>query len=173
MAFEKYKKSEIALIQLKAAINLFNDGDYVSALTLSGISNEILSTFLRKRGLRVSFRFLLEWFHDIENQSPKTFEKYIYSLLNKTRNELKHINRDDDYMIEAEFKLEAEMFIVNSIDNYKLLFGEIPNDELLLYFYNSSPLSKLEIIGSTNEPSADKAGGFRRLTFTQPANDIG
>jgi len=43
----EYKKSEIAIMQLKTAIQLYNQGDYVSALTLSGVAAHINATLLK------------------------------------------------------------------------------------------------------------------------------
>ncbi len=41
----KIEKSKLALIQLRRAIQLFNAGDYIYALTLAGSANEIFGEF--------------------------------------------------------------------------------------------------------------------------------
>jgi hypothetical protein len=70
-----YKKSEIAIFQLKAAINLFYEGDYVSSLTLSGAAHEIISNMCRARELEFTFRFPAELKSDLLNATPEKLEK--------------------------------------------------------------------------------------------------
>lgn len=42
----KYLKEEIAFIQLTTAIDLFNNKNYISAITLGSVAEELFSAFL-------------------------------------------------------------------------------------------------------------------------------
>jgi len=135
---KKFKKSEIAIYQLKSSIKLFTEGDYVSALTLSGAAHEIISNMCRARGLNWNFRFPAEVAPKLESLSsfPEELEKFIYDFLHKTKNKLKHHNSFKDQSVQADFYFEAEMFILSTIDNYKILFNKLPEDNLIIAFYN-------------------------------------
>ena len=131
-----YKKSEIALHQLKAAIKLFHEKDYISALTLAGATQEIVSKLCRAKGLVWSHRLPAETQEVLLKKSSKKIEKYLADTLNKTKNELKHHSSSEDEIIKADFYFEAEMFILSAVDNYIILFGKLPNDKIIVDFYN-------------------------------------
>jgi hypothetical protein len=131
-----YKKSEIALIQLRGAVLLFNEGDYVSSLTLAGATHEIIFNLCRARGLTWTFKLPAEVLPELKNKTGEDLEKFVTTTLNKTRNKLKHHESYKDKIVVADFYFEAEMFILNTIENYKLLFGKLPEDKAILDFFN-------------------------------------
>lgn len=129
----KISKSEIAIIQLKASINLYNSGDYISALTLAGASSEIIVNLCKTRGMPFSHMLPNDAIANLEKPNLN-IEKYLKQTLNKNKNELKHHSSGEDYIIEAEFWLDALGFIYDTIENYKYLFGKAIEDDLIETF---------------------------------------
>jgi hypothetical protein len=123
-------KIEIALNQLKTAIELFNKKNYISAITLAGASEEILSRIAEAekgtsavRGIKKIFDF----FADYTKKDRIPYSK-IRKEFNQIKNELKHNNSGTNETLKENFEHEAVEFILGAIMNYEVIFGETPNE---------------------------------------------
>ena len=120
----KLKKSQIAVIQLRRAIQLFNSADYISAITLAGAANEILGQFaLKKQGYNTLDGDKKFWddIAQIVGKNKPSKDK-IKQVNNRTRNNLKHHDDSDDNFVEADFEFEAQVQIDSAIRNYWIAF---------------------------------------------------
>ena len=129
----KFKKSDIALIQLKQAIVLFEEEKYISAITLAGAANEILEKFCIANSKPFTITQGVEVLQTFLNKDSVD-GKELKKVQNKTKNELKHHNQKEDYEIEEDFYFEAEMLIFSAIQNYRILFEKEPEDTTILSF---------------------------------------
>ncbi len=98
MTISALSANDIAEHQLLAALRLWSEGDYLSALTLAGAAEEILGKRLRKLGREPSFDQLKDLIVALAKQEgdddPNT-DRLVGSLLNDTRNALKCRIPDD------------------------------------------------------------------------------
>jgi hypothetical protein len=133
----KYKKSEIAIIQLKAAIRHYDGGDYISALNLAGASSEIFTSLCKARKLSYKHMLPAEKVEEL-NRPGINIEKYLKTTLNKNKNEFKHHESDEDYEIEGEFWRDALGFISDTVENYRILFGHDIQDEAVSAFMDKT-----------------------------------
>lgn len=124
------RKSEIAMVQLIAAIKMFESGEYVPSVTLAGVAEEILAETLRRRskaiGIPVPTSAETECFMFESVRGLMTTENY-YQQRNWIRNEFKHF--DGKYSgdsVIGDFTQAALTHICGSIINYKLANGCIP-----------------------------------------------
>lgn len=120
---------EIAERQLLAAIRLWHEGDYVSAITLAGAAEEILGKRLRKKGKEPSFdnikSAIMALSQTLGDENQKT-EKIVADLLNQTKNELKHYSGDDH--LEFDLLEDSIELLERAITNYQMLTGVIHNE---------------------------------------------
>lgn len=133
-----YSKEEIAFIQLEASIELYNKKNYIAAITLGGVAEELFSSFLKayaqENNLKISNRAeidqgLFEFSRDILG-----IDNYI-SYRNRTRNELKHHGEQSnkDY-VKGNFKNIALMHISGAVTNYKLRTKRLPKHKIIIEF---------------------------------------
>lgn len=120
---------EIAERQLLAAIRIWHEGDYVSAITLAGAAEEILGKRLRKKGKEPSFdnikSAIMALSQTLGDENQKT-EKIVADLLNQTKNELKHYSGDDH--LEFDLFEDSIELLERAITNYQMLTGVIHNE---------------------------------------------
>lgn len=120
---------EIAERQLLAAIRLWHEGDYVSAITLAGAAEEILGKRLRKKGKEPSFdnikSAIMALSQTLGDENQKT-EKIVADLLNQTKNELKHYSGDDH--LEFDLLEDSIELLERAITNYQMLTGVMHNE---------------------------------------------
>lgn len=134
----KYSKEEIAFIQLIAAIELFNSKNYIPAITLGSVAEELfaafLSHYLKEKNLPISNKAeldkaMFDLFKDFLG-----IENYI-SYRNKIRNELKHHGGENNKdVVSGDFKSIALMHISGAITNYKLRTNKIPKHKVIVDF---------------------------------------
>lgn len=127
------KKSKIALIQLRRAIQLYNSGDFISSLTLAGASNEIFGQFaLLHQGYNTldGEKHFWDGIAKIYRKSKPSKEK-IKKVNNRIKNELKHHDVINDEIVSADFQFEAECHINNAIRNYWIAFDHTPKDRII------------------------------------------
>lgn len=131
-------KKEIALIQLRRAIQLFMNDEYICAATLSGAAEEILGKIAKSNS---GYNALDEWYSSIEEVAsltggkPITFKQHIEKR-NRIRNELKHNKKGKNLKVDAYLKIEAEDLIERALINYLLAFGEEPKDRIIKKYIN-------------------------------------
>jgi len=117
---------EISERHLLAALKLWRESDYLSALTLAGAAEEILGRRLRRLGREPSFNQLQNEIVALVRQHGDTgsgTEKLLGELLNQTRNELKHYAGDDS--LSFDLRADAAEMLERAIANYQLLTGVV------------------------------------------------
>lgn len=129
----KFEKEKIALIQLRQAIRLFNQGDYISSLTLAGAANEILSNFAdHNQGYNTidGDKMFLDAIAEI-NKKNKPSKGQVIKATNRIKNQVKHHSLGNDIFVKADFEFEAISFIDSAIRNYWIAFDKIPMDRII------------------------------------------
>ncbi|HCT22904.1 MAG TPA: hypothetical protein DIW54_06040 [Chitinophagaceae bacterium] len=130
-------KIDIALVQLRTAIQLYNKGNFICSLTLAGAAEEVLGQIAKKHAGQNALIDQKVW----ADQVADSFKKARPSLSkvsvfrNKVKNEVKHNNSGYDSVEEYDFKFEAEEFILALIRNYELINGHMPNDRIVKAFW--------------------------------------
>ena len=126
MTISALSANDIAEHQLLAALRLWSEGDYLSALTLAGAAEEILGKRLRKLGREPSFDQLKDLIVALAKQEgdgdPNT-DRLVGSLLNDTRNALKHYAGDDS--LTFDLREDASEMLERALSNYQVLTGVI------------------------------------------------
>ncbi|MFA6261448.1 MAG: hypothetical protein WC760_08270 [Bacteroidia bacterium] len=136
------KKIDIALIQLRTSIQLYNKDNFIAALTLAGAAEEILGKISKKNSktnAAIEEKIFIDQIADIYKKDRPSYNK-VLNLRHKLKNEIKHNDRGDNDDIIHDFKCEAETFILGAIRNYELIFREIPNDRIIKSFWDRSSL---------------------------------
>jgi hypothetical protein len=116
----------IAEHQLLAAIKLWQDKDYLSALTLAGAAEEILGKRLRKIGREPSFdqmKDLIVALARSEGDTDPNLERTIGDMLNDTRNGLKHYAGDES--LSFDLRADCLEMLERAIANYQALTGNL------------------------------------------------
>jgi len=134
----KLRKSQIAVIQLRRAIQLFNSGDYVSSITLAGAANEILGQLaIRNKGYNTLDGDKKFWDNFAELfKTDKPAKDKIKQVNNRTRNKLKHHDDSEDSLVEADFEFEAQVQIDSAIRNYWIAFDFPVRDRIVNRYVN-------------------------------------
>ena len=108
-----HQKINVAIIQLDSAIEYFNAGKYIEAITLAGASEEILGAFCKRAHIATSVEKIADL--SIMKKYPNAV-----TLLNSPRNCLKHANNPN----EDTFEIAEEdhfLMIVRAIGNLREL----------------------------------------------------
>lgn len=141
----KYLKEEIAFIQLVTAIELFQQGNFISAITLGSVAEELFSAFLfhhaKNKNLPILNRAQIDEAMFDLTKDLLGIENYI-SYRNKTRNELKHHGEENNKdFVRGNFKDIALMHISGAIANYKLRTNKLPHRKVIVDFCNQHGIS--------------------------------
>lgn len=124
---------QIAERHLLAALRLWKEGDFLSALTLAGAAEEILGKRLRASDQKPSFeqlRDLMVAVSDVEG-SKTMMPNVAADLINRRKNEIKHYSGDEPLVLDL--REEASEILDRAIDNYQRLNGGVP-DAVLEYW---------------------------------------
>ena len=135
----KLTKRRIALIQLQQSQALYNQGDFVSSLTLAGAAEEIYGRVAEANGgqslLGEELRFLDDM---VRGVSGRDFNKKEFiAKANETRNHLKHADARGNSTVHADFEGDAKDMIWRALDNYRRAFGCLPSNPELRRIFNS------------------------------------
>lgn len=125
---------QIAEHQLLAALRLWREQDYLSALTLAGAAEEILGKRLRKLGREPSFdqlKALIVAFARSEGDTDPDLEKTVGDLLNDTRNVLKHYA--GDATISVDLRADCHEMLERAVANYEALTGLFLDEAMHLW----------------------------------------
>ena len=126
-------KSNIAIVQLRRAIQLYNKRDFICAITLAGAADEILGGLaLNRQGYNTLDNE--KWFWDgiaQEFNKDKPSKDKIKKVNNKVKNHLKHHDNSDDVVVTADFEFEAECKINSAIKNYWIAFDTFSRDRII------------------------------------------
>jgi hypothetical protein len=115
----------IAEHQLRTALRLWQEQDYLSALTLAGAAEEILGKRLQKVGRKPSFDQLKALIVAIARQDGDTdpkLEAVVGDRLNHTRNQLKHYSGDDELCFDL--RTDCQEMLERAIGNFQALTGK-------------------------------------------------
>lgn len=133
MTTQKVNKTEIGLVQLRRAIQLYNSRDYISSITLAGASDEIFGQFaILKKGHNTldGDKHVLDQLAEKVNKE-KIGKGKLKKKSNHIKNALKHHNSSIDEFVLADFQLEAELLIDSAIRNYWIAFDNPPKDRII------------------------------------------
>jgi hypothetical protein len=118
-----HRKIDVAKAQLEQSICLFFDGDYYSAATLAGASEEILGKALESTSKRNELQHQIHVRREVGKlfgvESP---EKQVRTNLNEVRNWLKHFTNGED--LEFDSRDAAAELIERANSNYMKLTGD-------------------------------------------------
>ena len=132
-------KTDIALIQLRTAVQLYNRGNFICSLTLAGAAEEVLGQIAKRetgQNALIDQKVWLDQIADYFKKSRPSLNK-VSVARNKVKNEAKHNNSGFDSTLELDFKFDAEEFIIASIRNYELIKGHMPKDRIIRSFWKS------------------------------------
>lgn len=126
MEDRKYKKVELAKIQLDQAMNLFlNENDYISSITLAAAAEELFGKQLKKNNPNAMHELdRIKRNHkeiSIMFGCPDIDDKKIIAEENYAKDHLKHYIEEE---IMVYPKSSAIHHILRAINNYWWLYGE-------------------------------------------------
>lgn len=131
-------KIDIALIQLRTAVQLYKKGNYICSLILAGASEEILGQIAKiKSGTNalIDDKIWTDQIADYFKKNRPTLNK-VAKIRNNAKNEIKHNDIGVNYEILYDFKFDCETFILGAIRNYELITGTMPKDRIIKSFWN-------------------------------------
>ena len=127
---ETVTKFSCARIQLKTAIRLYFEKNYIASITLAGAAQDILSHMAEKKtgvSTYTDFKNLVDS-AALLSKSEKVSKRRIIHTLNAFYNEMKHNDSGEDYIIKENFEFEANDLICGAIMNYEqLIWGIAPS----------------------------------------------
>ena len=120
---KSHSKLEVAKTQLDRAIMLYFEGDYYSAATLAGASEEILGKFLDKQGSESDLKNQIRTTQALGERlfGEQYNETHVASMINDVRNWLKHFTEGKD--LEFDEEEAAADLIDRASNNYSMLTG--------------------------------------------------
>jgi len=111
-------KKDIAIHQLNKAIEHFFEKDYISSITLSGASEEILGDYCKKENKENVLNSILKIAVSNGYDQDKS-KKDVFNAFNFPRNSLKHA--DDGIDIVVLENIDPQLMILRAIKNYETL----------------------------------------------------
>jgi hypothetical protein len=131
-------KINIAIIQLRTAIQLYNKKNYIAAITLAGAAEEILGCIAEKASGENSARDDKIWLDQIADyfNKPRISLGRVIKSRHKVKNQLKHNDAGEDLALRHDFKYEAEELILGAIRNLELVQGKMTQDRIIRRFWN-------------------------------------
>ncbi len=139
---KKVSKLIIGGLQVRAAVQLYNSGNYIAAITLAGAAEEVLSKYAVARTERDALlddKAFVDQIADHYKIGRPSLEK-VKATRNRLKNELKHSDRSPTDFMETtieELEHEAWTFIVGAIRNFEMATGHKPNDRTIMNWWNS------------------------------------
>ena len=133
-----FEKRDLALRQLRRAVQLFNQGDFVCATTLAGAAEEILGRIAEKRAGTNALDGHAHFWSQLADMVGKTppDRKKVMEAHNRLRNQLKHNDSGDNEWVTADFEFEAQDLIDRAIRNFWLAYDKPPNDRTINNYIN-------------------------------------
>jgi hypothetical protein len=127
------EKKDIALVQLRRAIQLLREGDLVCCATLAGAAEEILGRIAKARSGTNALEGNVEFLGQVAEhfQRPRPAAHRVIQRDNQHRNELKHNDDGENRWYAADYEFEAQELIDRAIRNYCLAYGEYPQDRII------------------------------------------
>ena len=127
------EKKDIAITQLRKAIQLFNAKDFICAATLAGAAEEILGKIAKKRSGTSALEGESHFWDQLATvvNKPMPDRKKVIAVLNRTRNELKHNDSGENLFFETDFEFEAQCLIDRAIKNFWLAYDSPLLDRII------------------------------------------
>ena len=127
-------KVDIARIQLERSVSLFIQGDYISAVTLSGAAEAILAGLLSEERTASAVEDSTQAIRRIEenlgiNAMNGLKDHEIYKKWNDARNNFKHHRRGDAAIITVNLFDESYWMIKRALENSRKLDVKITNHD--------------------------------------------
>lgn len=131
-------KRKIAVTQFRRAILLYQEGDFISSLTIAGAAEEILGKMAARRGHPTAMDDFLKrdkkiwkWAVAKEPLLTEPADAELSSGLNRVRNQAKHNDSGRDKRVKAIYEYEAEEMLTRCMLNYLKLYGKPPRDKVI------------------------------------------
>jgi len=133
-----HDKRDVALVQLRQAIQLYDDEDFICSLTLAGAAEEILGKIAKARSgenaLQQDVDFVNEIVESAQNAgltAAAATPKELISRRNRLRNEAKHAKEEPSGSVSGDFEVAADEMIDRTLRNWSLAFGDYPDDPVI------------------------------------------
>lgn len=131
---ENLHKSEIAVIQLEKAIELFIHEEFICSLTIAGPAEELLGKLLAAKGMRTVIQESVDHLnvvlktmgHEKINSDER---KSIYSEWNHAKNRTKHHDEKEDEILRVNACDESYWMIKRAISNGKYLGINVTSEQ--------------------------------------------
>lgn len=121
MSTTKVEYYQIAEVQIERAIDLFNEGDFICAITLAGAGEEILGKLLPPSSETAMSMMIKK----VTTIAPEITEKMIRDdYLNAVRNAFKHLVEDICDQ-DINLRLHAIQYIARACTNYVSLRNKL------------------------------------------------
>jgi hypothetical protein len=133
-----FEKRDLAIKQLRRAVQLFNQGDFVCAATLAGAAEEVLGRIARKRTGKTALDGDAHFWSQLAGivGKPPPDRKKVVEAHNRLRNQLKHNDSGDNDWVTADFEFESQGLIDRAIRNYWLAYDTPPADRIINHYVN-------------------------------------
>lgn len=142
----KTEKLVIATELLDRALQMYYKGDsYFASLHLAGAAEEILAVYVEKHGGTSSFKNMknicvvlskTKIVKDLIDNGVEPTDKDIGKIMNKAKNNTKHMNDTGDDFVYFDAQAEAKDLLERAVSNYYYLmdFLELEETNLLRRF---------------------------------------
>ena len=141
----EYSKEKISLMQLTAAIELYNKRQFIPAITLGSAAEELNAVFLKQYGKRNNKRVSTK--AELDKAMFDMFRHFLgikdyMAYRNNTRNELKHHGDvNNKKTVKGNFRMVALNHISGAIINHKLRTNELPKNKIVRDFCSEQGIS--------------------------------
>ena len=127
---------------MEQSLNLLEQGDPISALTLAGAADEILGRMVARKGRMPRIESNAEFLGSIFEWAgrPRPGRSELIKIENRVRNELKHQDDGRNTAIEADFVFEAEEMLLRCLFNYYDAFECWPRSRKLRAWFENMTL---------------------------------
>lgn len=141
MPAETYRRIDLALEQLDAAILLFlGDRKFAAVVTLAGAAELVLGQELTRRGRQAALEHKIDQYdvvHTLMHGKPLD-RRAFRDAENRVRNALKHFDERDDAEIVVDLEEAAYMMLVRACENALKLDLDVPRfDAFNEWFYEN------------------------------------
>jgi len=133
---DELTKIACARIQLKTAIRLYSERNYVASITLAGAAHEVFGQIADgKMGVNTfkAVKSIYDILFQLLNMNHVSLKSVIHDL-NSGYNEMKHNNSKIDYPVLFNFEYEAHELILGALMNYELIIWGTAPDKLTAKF---------------------------------------
>lgn len=133
----EYDKLDIAIEHFNLALREYVRGENLfSVIHLAGAAEEMLGKIAelenRESAFVRSIKRFRSWFDIAGKDTPSNRE--INKFILHAKNSVKHLNGNEDRIVEFDLNREADELIRRAIENFNQIWGLEYSDELLEYY---------------------------------------